>query len=278
MLFLMAAIASNLTMTFLMRYSEHHGGHRYALNVWNYLSGALLSLLLLEDRSVLLAGDAVTLAAGIVNGIAFLAALTLMQVNLRRNGAPLSSTFNRVSVVIPAILSAIFFHEIPAGLQLTGLLICVFGILAMNLGAQKDRPAFVPGLIGTFLLGGATDFLSKVYSAFYSGDSQTCFVFYTFLAALAASLYLLRRDGWRMSRQDVLIGLGVGIPNQLSTLFLLRAASVLPAYLVFGTFSAGIIVLVNILNYAFFKETLTRRQYLATALIAAGCILINAPR
>ena len=38
--------------------------------------------------------------------------------------------------------------------------------------------------------------------------------------------------------KDVLIGLGVGIPNQLSTLFLLRAASVLPAYLVFGTFSA----------------------------------------
>lgn len=53
MTYLLSAIGANLIMTFLMRYSEHHNGNRYALNIWNYLAGALLSILFLEDKSVI---------------------------------------------------------------------------------------------------------------------------------------------------------------------------------------------------------------------------------
>ena len=106
-------------------------------------------------------------------------------------------------------------------------------------------------------------------------DNQTCFVLYTFLAALAVSVLLFLRDGGPMRLQDVLIGIGVGIPNQLSTLFVMRAAAVLPAYIVYPTYSAGLIILVNVINYLAFRELLTRRQYLATAMIGLGLIMIN---
>ena len=33
MTYLLSAIGANLIMTFLMRYSEHHDGNRYALNI-----------------------------------------------------------------------------------------------------------------------------------------------------------------------------------------------------------------------------------------------------
>ena len=39
MAYLLTAIGVNLCMTFLMRYSEHHDGNRYALNIWNYITG-----------------------------------------------------------------------------------------------------------------------------------------------------------------------------------------------------------------------------------------------
>lgn len=131
MIYLIAAICANLCMTFLMRYSEHHNGNCYALNIWNYLAGSLISLLL-------------------------------------------------------------FFKKEP-----------------------------------------------------------------------------------RMSLQDALIGIGVGIPNQLCTLFLLRAASRLPAYIVYPTYSASLILLVNIINYLVFRETLNKRQYIATGIIGLGVVLIN---
>ena len=96
MIYLIAAICANLCMTFLMRYSEHHNGNCYALNIWNYLAGSLISLLLLQDKSLIWSGNAVTWGAGVVNGIGFLAALVLLQISIRRNGAPLTTTFNRL--------------------------------------------------------------------------------------------------------------------------------------------------------------------------------------
>ena len=113
MIYLIAAICANLCMTFLMRYSEHHNGNCYALNIWNYLAGSLISLLLLQDKSLIWSGNAVTWGAGIVNGIGFLAALVLLQISIRRNGAPLTTTFNRLGILIPTILSIFLFDEIP---------------------------------------------------------------------------------------------------------------------------------------------------------------------
>ncbi len=275
MTYLLSAIGANLIMTFLMRYSEHHDGNRYALNIWNYLAGALISILFLEDKSAIFSGDLITVLLGIINGIGFVSALVLIQLSIRRNGAPLTTTFNRLGILIPTILSAFLFNEIPAPLKMFGLFLCIFAIIIMNTGDKKDRPTFMAGLILIFIFGGMLDFISRVYSLYYDADSQTCFVMYTFLSALVVSIFLFIKDGHKMSVQDVLIGIGVGIPNQLTTLLLLRAAAFLPAYIVYPTYSAGLIIIVNIINYLAFKETLSKKQYIATGIIGVGLVFIN---
>ena len=275
MTYLLSAIGANLIMTFLMRYSEHHDGNRYALNIWNYLAGALISILFLEDKSAIFSGDLITVLLGIINGIGFVSTLVLIQLSIRRNGAPLTTTFNRLGILIPTILSAFLFNEIPAPLKMFGLFLCIFAIIIMNTGDKKDRPTFMAGLILIFIFGGLLDFISRVYSLYYDADSQTCFVMYTFLSALVVSIFLFIKDGHKMSVQDVLIGIGVGIPNQLTTLLLLRAAAFLPAYIVYPTYSAGLIIIVNIINYLAFKETLSKKQYIATGIIGVGLVFIN---
>ena len=158
---------------------------------------------------------------------------------------------------------------------MAGLLLCIFAIIFMNSGDRSERPDFNVGLILVFLLGGTLDTISKIFSRYNNADSQTCFVLYTFLAAFVISILLFFKKEPRMSLQDALIGIGVGIPNQLCTLFLLRAASRLPAYIVYPTYSASLILLVNIINYLVFRETLNRRQYIATGIIGLGVVLIN---
>lgn len=144
----------------------------------------------------------------------------------------------------------------------------------MNSGDSSERPDFNIGLILVFLLGGTLDTISKIFSRYNNADSQTCFVLYTFLAAFVIAFLFFKKEP-RMSLQDALIGIGVGIPNQLCTLFLLRAASRLPAYIVYPTYGASLILLVNIINYLVFRETLNKRQYIATGIIGLGVVLIN---
>mgnify|MGYP004536511373 CR=1 FL=1 len=275
MTYLLSAIGANLIMTFLMRYSEHHDGNRYALNIWNYLAGTLISILFLEDKSAIFSGDLLTVLLGIINGIGFVSALVLIQISIRRNGAPLTTTFNRLGILIPTILSAFLFNEIPTPLKMFGLFLCIFAIVIMNTGDKKDRPTFMAGLILIFIFGGMLDFISRVYSLYYDADSQTCFVMYTFFSALIVSIFLFIKDGHKMSVRDALIGIGVGIPNQLTTLLLLRAAAFLPAYIVYPTYSAGLIIMVNVINYLAFREILSKKQYIATGIIGVGLVFIN---
>ena len=275
MIYLLSAIGANLIMTFLMRYSEHHDGNRYALNIWNYLAGALFSIVFLEDKMAFFSADLVTILLGIVNGVGFVSALVLIQISIRRNGIPLTTTFNRLGILIPTILSAFLFNEIPAPLKIVGLVLCIFAIILMNTEEKKDRPSFMIGLFLVFIFGGVLDFISRVYSLYYDADSQACFVMYTFLAALVVSIGMFIKDGGKMTLRDALTGVGVGIPNQLTTILILRAATFLPAYIVYPTYSAGLIILVNIINYAAFREVLSKKQYIATGIIGVGLVFLN---
>lgn len=276
MIYLAGAIASNICMTFVMKYSESHGGNRYALNIWNYLAGTIFSFLLLESKFMLFTnGDGFTLGLSTFNGLLYVLGLIAMQVSIARNGAPLTATFTKLGILIPTIVSALLFAEIPGTLQIIGLSFSIFAIIYMNGGAKEERPSFMLGLILNFLIGGTVDTISKIYSRGHNSEQQTIFVMYTFLFALLVSTFFFLRSKTKMSCKDALFGICCGIPNQLTTLFLLRAASGLPAYIVYPTCSAGVILFVNIINYLVFKEKLTKRQYAATGFIGLALIFLN---
>lgn len=277
MIFLAGAIAANLCMTFLMKYSESNNGNRYALNIWNYLAGMIFSFFLLEDKSqILWLGDGgITLGIGVINGILYVAGLVLIQISIVRNGAPLSSTFNRLGVLIPTILSAIFFLEIPGIVQMFGLLLAIAAIIYMNGGSREDLPSFRLGLILIFISGGLGDFTNKIYSMYYDSTAQKYFIMYTFFFAMLVSIIMFILDKGKMSLQDAIIGICVGVPNQLTTLLILQASMRLPAFIVYPTYSAGIIIFVNIINYLVYQEKLSKRQYIATTLIGIAIVCIN---
>ncbi len=276
MFYLAGAVIASLCMTFLMKYSEAHGGNRYALNIWNYFTGTLFSFFLLENKSNLWVNDGgITLGIGALNGFLFVLCLVLIQISIVKNGAPLTTTFNKLGVLIPTIFSAIAFAEIPSVLQTFGLALAIFAIIYMNREKGESRPSFMAGLFFIFGLGGLIEVLSKLYSRYYDSESQTLFIMYTFFFALLVSVIFFFKNNRTMTLQDIIIGICVGVPNQLSSLLVIRAATTLPAYIVYPTYSAGAILLVNIINYLVFKETLTKRQYVATALIGLALIFLN---
>lgn len=288
MIFLLSAIAANTVMTFVMRYSETHSGNRYAVTMFNYLTGIIISFLTLGNKTLYFPTPEGRFALGLalVNAVLFVGCLLCIQYNINKNGAPLATTFNRLGILIPTIASVFLFHEIPKTVQTVGLAFAVFAIIYIN-GGKKTKEESVEGgaaagktssaaaLILLFVLGGCVDLTSKVYGVFGDSSLQEHFVFYTFVYSFAMSVGLLLWKNRRISLKDVLAGVLVGIPNQLTALCLLKAVALLPAFLVYPVYSAAVILVVNVINLAVFREKLSRREYQATGIIALALVLIN---
>lgn len=279
MFYLLLAIAGNAGMSFVMRYSESHSGNRYGVTVFNYLTGVVVSFLLLKEKVLVIPGHQgwLTLGMAVIDAFFFVACLLAIQYNIQKNGVGLTTTFNRLGILIPTILSAILFHEIPEFLQIVGLGLAVFSIVYINRepadGEEKGK--LRAALMLPFLLGGCVDMMSKLFGHFGNTQNQELFIFYTFVIALFMSIGVCLKKNRKITRQDMISGVLVGIPNQLTALCLLKAVALLPAYLVFPVYSAAVILVVNLLNLVIFREKLTRHQWIGTGIIALALVFIN---
>ena len=79
----------------------------------------------------------------------------------------------------------------------------------------------------------------------------------------------------KFTYKEAIEGTVTGIPNTFILYFSIKAVEKLPAYIVFPAYSAGVIFVVNIVNYFLFKEKLSKEEKIATVLVAIALILIN---
>lgn len=276
MIFLILAIFSSTAMNFVMKFSENRNGNRYVVATFNYLTGTVVSYLLLTDKDVFLPmkSGGYTLWMGILNAFLMVVCLLLIQSSIQKNGMSMTTIFNRMGILIPTVLSAVLFHEIPTWLQIIGLLLAVLAIIYINGGAEKEKGNMAL-LFVIFFLGGSVDMMSKLFSYYGQSDLKNHFVLYTFAISFVFSLVLLLIKNRDVKRRDVTAGILVGIPNQLVVFATLKAASMLPAYMVYPVYSASVILAANLVDLLIFKEKLTKRQYIGTGIIAAALVLIN---
>ena len=117
--------------------------------------------------------------------------------------------------------------------------------------------------------------MSKVYEAYGNPAAKNVFLFFTFLAALLLCLGLMTYKKERLGPKELLYGAALGVPNFLSSLFLLRSLSAVPAVIAFPTFSVGVILVVSIAGILFFRERLSRKQLVGGLMICLALILLN---
>lgn len=276
MLYLLLAISANIMIIFVMKFSERHEGNRYAATTVNYAAGLILSFLLMEHKTLFYAGadGRFAMALALFNACCMTSCMLLIQVSISKNGAPMTTTFNRLGVLIPTVLSMVFFGEIPGFLQIVGILCAVFAIVYLN-GGDSGHIRSVSALLCVFGIGGMIDFTSKLYGVFGNTGIQEYFVLYTFIFCTVISGSIMLMMNRHVKKIDLINGLLMGIPNQLMTLGVVNAVLYLPAYLVFPLYSGGVILGVNLINFAVFREKLSRREAAATGIVGIALILLN---
>ncbi|MCQ2087124.1 MAG: DMT family transporter [Bacilli bacterium] len=282
MVFLLLAILSSTTIAILMRLSGNFVSNKTMMFLSNYVICTICSIFFIGDISAYSGTSAIAFPIwfGILTGFFYLACFLFLEFNIRKNGVVLSNTFSKLGIVVPVIISIVFFKEVPGPTTIIGIVLAIVAIIVMNLSKpnKEGNKGFNFGslfLIGLLLLGGLSDGTSTIFENLGELNLQGLYLFFIFSSALVFCTILLFVQRKKISKYDILFGAAIGIPNYFSSFFLINSLNSIDAVIVYPTYSVSIIVLVALAGVLIFKEKLKLKDYIGIVIIMASVALLN---
>lgn len=277
MIYLILGIFCSAMVAISMRIAQPRVNYSNGFLAVNYLICSLFALVLTLPslHDITWQKIAFPVSLGFFESFVYFFGFVIMQWNIRQNGVVLSSAFMKLGILVPTVLSVIWFKEIPTVLQVIGFLIALAAIIIINYqkGFKFSRSSWL--LIVLLLFGGAGDGMSKVYEFYGDAVFENLFLFVTFLGALLQCLIYLICKKERIGWKELGYGTLLGVPNYLSTLFLLKSLSSVPAVIAFPTYSVGVILVVAVTGIVIFREKLEKKQIFGGILICIALALLN---
>ena len=276
MLYLILGILCSALISLLMRYGEGKVKNNVAMFIFNYIVCVVLSCLFMNDFTLTKDKYPITIILGVVSGVLYLVNLVLMETNISRNGVVLTATFNKLGVIIPTFMAMILFKEEPKLQQILGIIIVIISIVIINKRKKKDEIAKSELLLLILLISsGLTDATSNIFDKLGNNELKDYFLLFIFASALICALILWKIKKQSISKWDIIIGVLVGVPNYLSSRFVLLALRSLPAIVVFPVYSVSTLAIITIAGILIFKERLSKNKIIGILLIALALILLN---
>lgn len=279
MIYLLLAILSSAAIPIMFKYAHNKQLNEAVVITLNYLTiSVVMGFYLLFRGGFGDWSDSMKVRAavfGLVSGLFFYIGFYLYQRSVRACGATLAGAFGKIGILIPATLSLILWKETPTPIQWVGIAIAVIAIVAAVLDFESLKIEAVHGiLLVFFLVGGLGDFSTKVFEVYNNTDYTEVFLFANFFSALLWSLPgALKAKAF--DGANLLAGIMIGVPNLLTSYFLVFAMTEVSAVIVFPMFSGGTVVVVSIISALLFREKLQKKEYFSIALIVVALLLIQ---
>lgn len=181
----------------------------------------------------------------IIVGVFFIGNFVAYGKSVHTNGVGVTIASMRLSLLVPVLISVFLYAEYVGLIKLLGIGL-VFGAMLLliprkkNVKIGKINASWL--LLIVFLLSGFADASLKIYQEDFSTNiNELTFMGIVFLCAFIIGFTLcLFRDGPLIKKEEALLGIGIGIPNLYSSIFLIYALA--------GLSGAVAFPLVNILN------------------------------
>lgn len=122
---------------------------------------------------------------------------------------------------------------------------------------------------------GMADGMSKIYQELVTDRFEELFLVCTFVIAFLLSVVFVKIKTQKYTKNEIVYGVLLGVPNYYSARFLLKALGEVPAVVAYPTFSIGTIAVITLTGVIVFKEKITKLQMAAIGLIAITVILLN---
>ena len=283
MLFLIAGLLCSAMVSIVLKASSRWEYDRYFMLAVNYMASLIPFIIsrIGHPFPAINKDFSLCIIFAVCNGLLYLAGMMMNQVNVRRNGAILQSTFSRLGVMVPTCLSIMFFGQRPTAKEMIGIIMVLAAFCIMNIpkekadtGKEQQKPVFSLLILG-LLCNGTVDSFLKIFEEFGSQNLNDWFMGLTFIfASLICFIIAIAKKG-RIGKKEIAIGLSLGIPNYLSSLFLLKSLSDVSAYIAYPTYSVGAILVVIAASTFIFKERMTKWCMLSIMLLIPSILLLT---
>jgi len=278
MIYLIFSILSSVLVAVIIRLNEAKNLNRAAVMLFNYITAAAIGILLTNELPSLKTFS-ILLPLGSFTGFIYVATFFVYMYSVRQMGMAIPVTVTRLSVVVPVLGSVIVFSEAITSIQSLGILMALISIFLFSWNDKKvkantDRKEFyLPILL--FLMMGSGDFSLKVFQGIYPADYLMSFIILVFVISSILSLFLVLVKRVKISRQIIIAGFLLGIPNYFSAYFILKALQQLSGAITFTLNNIGIIMLSTFLGFIIWREPLKRKAIFAIAFAIISVILLN---
>ncbi|PKO98242.1 MAG: hypothetical protein CVU13_11100 [Bacteroidetes bacterium HGW-Bacteroidetes-8] len=217
-------------------------------------------------------------------GLLFITSFVVIIYSTQKVGIGLTTSLNKMSVVIPVTVGVIYLGQNSDILfKIGGIILALisFFLILYKKPAERVKGAFIlPFLV--FLLPGINDTsmeLTKTYIISDPADGEL-FLFGVFLTALFFSIILVFADFKKRTNkvafryETLLFGGALGLFNFLTSKMLLINVGRMGGSIVFPVHNASVVMLTALIGVFFFKESFSKRQWLGVLLAIVAVFMI----
>ncbi|PWN07124.1 hypothetical protein [Rhodohalobacter mucosus] len=230
-IYILLSSSFSILIAHLLKVTEFRKIHTVKVLTVNYFVATVTAFATTESAIIPDFAQNDSLAAvllGAVTGFIFIANFFIYSKSVNHNGVGISVAAMRISLIVPVLLSTLWYLEYISAIQWVGVML-VFVTLFLLLPNKRKllREPFSAGwlLVLLFIGTGVGDAALKIYESDFSDIwAKQQFMGVVFLTAflIGMGVLILRRDV-RFNRHDLWMGAAVGIPNLYTSIFLIEA-------------------------------------------------------
>lgn len=287
-IFITIAILFFVSIFLIFRMFEKYKINNSHAIIVNYLVASTFSFIVYSGKTKLI--DIVNqdwFIATAVLGSLFMISFLLYAISTQKAGMAITSVASKMSVVIPVFIGAYLYeYEHLSIVKIIGLIFALlsFYLIFKQSGKGKIQwlKIILPLLI--FLFSGATDALMKYIREIYFKssemdlNSEILFIGSLFIISFISGIFILgpitiiKKD--KIELKSLWAGIVLGIANFFSALTMFKAMGYFESSVFFPIFNVSIVGLSAIIGIVFFKEKLSRINYIGLILALITIIIL----
>lgn len=235
--------------------------HIHTFNMFAYLICMVFLAISLINNKVSL----FTVLLALLFGVVTVLAAFYKMLSLSNGPMHITLLITTSSMIIPT-MSGIFFGE-TFSLNKLLVVIALIAFIYISLGKTSDIKANKKWLLFCFLsfvFQGSIGVLQKIHQSSVYKTETSGFLFVTFLCSVIYSKIMAKKSVKELgfNKKHILFALVSGICIYGMNILNLKLSGILPSQLFFPLVNGSAIVLSSLISVVFFKEKLSRKQYI----------------
>ena len=284
LLFIVFSAVTSVISAHFLKITESRSLNTVRVLTVNYLVATSAALLFtfksgLPDSNLEVLYQPLLLSVGV--GIIFIANFFIYSKSVHHNGVGISIATMRISLIIPVLLSTVWYLEVLTTYQWCGVLlvfVTLFLLLPVKGKSIKTDQLLNKGwlLLLLFLGTGIGDASLKYYEMEYSHlISKEFFMGMVFMTAFwIGIIYVLWKKNWKFTKKEIIVGIAIGIPNLLTSIFLISALELMNGAVVYSSVNVLTVLGGTLLGVLYWKDHFSKKQWIGIFLTLWAIVLL----